>query len=398
MKKKVLFVMNSLNCGGAEKSLISLLETIDYTKFEVDLYLFKHQGIFLRKLPKQVNLLKEPEEFKYFDMPIKKAIYCCVKNRRLNIVISRIQAGYIFRNEINRARCDQRVWKYISGSLNNLNKKYHVAIGYLERSPIYFIINKVKADKKIGWIHTNYSNSGMDKKIDNSYFQELNHIVTVSQECKRSLVTHFPSYSHKVKVINNIVSSHIVQSLSKEELYDNYETDDNTINIVTVARLCQVKGIDMAIEACKILINRGYKIRWRVLGTGTPEENESYKSMIKKNNLQNEFTLLGVKDNPYPYIKKADIYVQPSRFEGKSIAVEEAKILHKPIVVTNFTTAKDQVDNMENGLIVNMDYVSIADGIQRIIKEENLKNKFIVNLSNEHLGNENEVEKLYKLI
>ncbi|WBW98957.1 glycosyltransferase [Oceanirhabdus sp. W0125-5] len=392
MKKNILFVINKLSCGGAEKSLISLLQTIDYSKYNVDLFLFKHEGVFLNRIPKEVKLIKEPTDYKYFDMSIKKAIIDCLKKGRINLVLSRIFAGYIFKSEPNPAKAEQRAWKHISKSLQNINKHYDTAIGYLEKNPIYFSVDKVKAAKKIGFIHSDYDNLGMDSKIDKKYFDKLDNIITVSQECANVLKKRFSMYTHKINVMYNIVSPNVINQMSFEESNIKYDG----IKIVSVGRLSYEKGFDMSIEACKKLVESGYKIKWYLIGDG--EDRDKLKNLIKESNLKERILLMGIKENPYPYIREADIYVQPSRFEGKSIAIDEAKILHKPIVVTNFRTAKDQIINGQNGLIVDMNSKSIAEGIKKLIDNNELINKFKDNLSKEKLGTESEIEKLYKLI
>ncbi|PEB56277.1 glycosyl transferase [Bacillus pseudomycoides] len=391
MKKNILFVINNLNCGGAEKALISLLETIDYSMYNVDLFLFKHEGLFFNKIPQQVNLLEEPFEYKYFDMPIKKAIMDCVKKGRIDIALARLCAGYIFKNEENKARCEQRVWKYISRSLKTISKKYDVAIGYLEKNPVYFCIDNVKANKKIGFIHNDYDKLGMDPDIDMKYLDKLDKMVTVSEECARVLRQRFPAYKQKVEVMYNIVSPNIINKMSLEKV----DMREKGIKIVSVGRLNYQKGFEMAIETCKGLNKNGYEITWYVIGEG--EERARLEKMIEENNLRGMFILLGIKENPYPYIKNADIYVQPSRFEGKSIAIDEAKILRKPIVVTNFSTAEDQIKNEENGIIVEMNSHAISEGIKKLIDNEELRNKLISNLLKEKLGTESEIEKLYTL-
>ncbi|PFJ08219.1 glycosyl transferase [Bacillus cereus] len=391
MKKNILFVINNLNCGGAEKALISLLETINYSMYNVDLFLFKHEGLFFRKIPQQVNLLEEPYEYQYFDMPIKTAIIDCVKKGRIDIALARSCAGYIFKSEQNRVRCEQMIWKYISKSLRGIDKNYDVAIGYLEKNPVYFCVDKVKAKKKIGFIHNDYDELGMDPKIDSEYFAKLDSIVTVSRECANVLKERFPMYKKKVKVMYNIVSSNMINKMSLEKV----DMKDKGIKIISVGRLNYQKGFEMAIEACKELEGNGYKITWYVVGEG--EERVNLEKMIEENDLKGKFILLGIKENPYPYIREANIYVQPSRFEGKSIAIDEAKILHKPIVITNFSTAKDQIKNKENGIIVEMDPHAISEGIKKLIDNEELRNKLTSNLSKENLGTESEIEKLYAL-
>lgn len=392
MKKNLLFVMNNLNCGGAEKALISLLETIDYSLYNVDLLLFKQEGIFLKKIPKEVNLLKEPIEYKYFDMPIRQSIVSCIKTFRLDIVLWRILAGYIFKTEENRARCEQRVWKYVSRSIKSLDKKYDVAIGYLEKNPIYFCVDKVNANKKIGFIHNDYDKLCMDSSIDHKYFEELDSIVTVSESCEDVLKKWFQKYKEKIKVMYNIVSPKIIKKMANDYI----SIDEKKINIVSVGRLNYQKGFDMAIEACELLKNDGYDFTWSILGEG--EERLTLENMIKERNLEDVFILKGIQENPYPYIKQADIYVQPSRFEGKSIAIDEAKILHKPIVVTNFTTAKDQIYDEENGLIADMNSEAIYTGIKRLIDSYEIREKLSANLCKEELGTESEIEKFYNLL
>ena len=395
MKKKILFVMNNLNCGGAEKALISLLETIDYSKYDIDLLLFKQEGIFISKIPKEVNLLPEMENYKYFDMSIKTAVIELIKKGRIDISIARILSAYIFRTKESKAVIEQKVWKYLSKAFTKLDTEYDVAIGYLEKSPVYFCIDKVEAKKKIGWIHNDYEKLGMDKSIDNKYFNHLDYIFTVSEECLNVLKKVFPQYDKKFKLMHNIISDKTIRKLSLEEV-SGVELSNENINIVSVGRLNYQKGFEMAIEACSILKEKGYKVKWNVIGEG--EERGNLEKLIKKFNVDDEFKLLGIRENPYPYVAKSDIYVQSSRFEGKSIAIDEAKILNKPIVLTNFSTAKDQIENKFNGLICDMNSKSLANDIEKIINNNELKNKLIKNLAKEELGNENEIEKLYHVI
>jgi glycosyltransferase involved in cell wall biosynthesis len=389
-KKDILFVMNNLNCGGAEKALISLLETIDYSKVNVDLFLFKHEGLFMNKIPEKVNLLPEPDNYNYFDMSIKKAIVDCLRLKKLDVLLNRIKAGFVFKTEKNRAYCEQRVWKYISKSTGAINKNYDVSVGFLEKNPIYFIVDKTNALKKIGFIHNDYDKLEMNPKIDSIYFKELSNIVTVSEECASVLKQRFGT--KRIEVMYNIVSPKIIHKMSSESS----DIKSNYTSIVSVGRLTYQKGFEIAIETCKILVEKGFNIKWYIIGEG--EERIKLEQLIKDNKLQNNFILLGIKENPYPFIKDADIYVQPSRFEGKSIAVDEAKILHKPIIVTNFSTAKDQIKNGENGIIVELNSKSLADGIIELISNETLRTMFVENLKKEELGTESEIDKFYKLL
>lgn len=395
--KKILFVMNNLSSGGAEKSLSSLLSVIDFSKYEVDLLLFRNDGIYFQDLPSEINRIQEPLEYKYFDMSFKKAIKGSLLIGRFDVAISRIKVSAISRTEKNRAKCEQRAWTYIGSSIRNLDKEYDVAVGFMEKSSIYYIVEKVSAKKKIGWIHTNYNSSGMDPAIDSTYFFKLDHIVTVSEECAMSLKNTFPDLSNRVEVIQNIVSPEAIKLLANEELISTENFDKNAIKIATVGRLGHEKGIDLAIESCRLLVEKGYKINWKVIGYGTDKEIINLNKQINEKNLTGVFQLIGVKDNPYPYIKTSDFYIQPSRFEGKSIAIDEAKILDKPIIVTNFPTAKDQIIHNVNGLIAEMNPEAICNAVSLLIRKKDLRDKIVDGLSKEKVGTVSEIKKFHAL-
>ena len=152
----------------------------------------------------------------------------------------------------------------------------------------------------------------------------------------------------------------------------------------------------MAVEACNILKKNNFSIKWYIVGDGT--ERKKLEEKIDKYGLKDTFYILGFKENPYAYLAQGDIYVQPSRFEGKSIAIDEAKIMNMPIVLTNFNTAKYQIDNNKTGVIVDMNAQSLAYGIEKLITNTKLKENLINNLSIKEFGNEEEIDKLYELI
>jgi glycosyltransferase involved in cell wall biosynthesis len=392
-KKDILFIMNNLHCGGAEKSLVSLLQIIDYSKYNIDLLLFKKEGVFLDKLPKEVTVLEAPIEYSYFDMSIKSAIYQCFKKGRFDIILNRILAVSVLKTEKNPAVREQKMWKFLSPCLSVLEKKYDVAIGYLEKTPNYFCVDKTKAAKKIAWIHTNYSNMGMQPKYDIPYFKKCNTIVTISSECASDLHNRFPQFSEKIKVIQNIVSPSVIQLMAKSKI-------DETINfenaIISVGRLSREKGADLAIEACNILKEKNIPFTWIFIGDGS-QRNE-LETLVANYQLQNHVLFLGTKDNPYSYIKRASIYAQTSRFEGKSIALDEAKILQKPIVITNFSTATTQITHLQNGFIADMNPEAIVNGIIEVLQNKALQEVFQTNLSKEKLGTEAEIEHFYQLL
>jgi len=391
MKKKLLFVIPSLDAGGAEKSLINLLNTIDSNLFSIDLYLFSHRGLFLSQLPKFINILPKNTDLLIFQKSLLSSVIGFLQKGKVSLAIQRIQFFLINKKIKNSALAEQHSWKHFEKSIQTLDKEYDAVIGFLEKSSIYFSVDKTTAKKKIGIIHTYYSKLNLDANFEKKYFSQLDYIATVSKECSEDIKKLFPEFSEKNVILHNIVSSNLIKSLSEKE---SEILKPNAI--VSVGRLVEVKGFDMAIEAAEILKNKKTDFHWYIIGEG--DQRNNLEVMIRDKKLQNYITLLGLKENPYPFIKQAKIFVQPSRYEGKSIAIDEAKILCKPIILTNFTTAKDQITHNVNGLICEMTPQSISQSILIYFENHELTDKIVADLKGNHFGTEKEIEKFYQII
>ena len=394
MKKKLLFVIPSLDAGGGEKSLVNLLNTLDYDHYEVDLLAFQPKGLFLSSIPKQVTLLSIQGNYSTFTSGLLRSCLTFLKTGNLSLIFHRLV--YTLKNKfiINKGYAEQSSWKNLRKAIPVIAKNYDSAIGFLEKSSNYFVVDKVRATQKIGWIHTNYSKSGMQPSFDLAYFSKLDFVVTVSQECAADLKVNFPAFHSKFKIIHNIVSAGLVRQLAEEE--PDVALDWTKFTIITVARLSYEKGCDMAVEACQLLVNKGLELQWVLIGDGN--ERKNLEEQVAANGLQNQFVFLGLKANPYSFVKRAHLYVQPSRYEGKSIAIDEAKILQKPIVVTDFDTAKDQIIHQKNGIISPMDPANLAEEIFKLYQNITIQNDLMLNLSSEPIDSELEIEKLYALI
>lgn len=397
MKKKILITSFDLAIGGVERSLIGLLSHLDYSKYDVDLMLFKHEGEFLPFLPEGPKLLPELTPYTTFRMSIGQI----AKKGYLPIAMLRTMAKYIgfFYGRIKKIDepgylAIQYGWELTNPILPKLNKEYDVAIGFLW--PHHFIGEKVKAKKRIGWIHTDYSNIHLNEKLDAKMWNRLDKIVAVSDECSKTFLRKFPNFQQKITVIENILSPELIRDQANAGIPVDMKNKRGRITLLTVGRLTPAKGLDDAIKACKELVNSGYDIAWYVVGYG-PLENK-LREQINHLELSDRFFLLGKKTNPYPYIKACDIYVQPSRYEGKAVTIREAQILGKPVVLTNFPTAKSQARDGIDALITTQDVFGIVEGIQRVIDENDLRNELISNVLSMDYGNENEIEKLYSLI
>ncbi|MFD1359137.1 glycosyltransferase [Fictibacillus halophilus] len=391
--KNLLIASYDMEVGGVERSLISLLNNFDYKNYKVDLMLYSHTGEFMSFLPTQTNLLPESSVYKTFRMSVGEII----KTGKITLGMARILAKYradLSTSEENGYKQMQYMWKYSLPFLPKLEKRYDVAISYLW--PHYFVAEKVKAKTKIAWIHTDFSKVHTDKTLDFYMWDKYDYIIAVSEDCRKSFVHMYPLLKKKVTVMENITSPEFVQAMSGEEV-ENVMKYDQRFKVITVARFSHAKGLDNAIKALKVLKDRGYDdIAWYVIGYGGDEK--MLKDLIKQNNLEDQFILIGKKINPYPYMKKADLYVQPSRYEGKAVTVGEAQILSKPVLVTNYPTAKSQVRNGFDGLICELSIEGIADGIEKFYKDDELTKVFAANCKKSNYKNNEELNKLYSLM
>ena len=394
--RKVLISSFDMEVGGVERSLISMLNNFDYDNNEVDLMLYSHTGDFMPLLTDKVNLLNEDKKYATF----RKSIGQTIKEGNVSLGITRVLSKGIAKIKGKRNNLSeygvyqmQLMWKYSLPFLPKLDKEYDVAISYLW--PHYFIAEKVKAKKKIAWIHTDYSTIETDILMDLRMWDKFDFIMAVSEECKNAFLKKYPSLRNKVKVMENITSPEFIKKMADEDIEESIK-NDNSFKVCSVARLSHAKGIDNAVKALKILHDRGLtNIKWYVVGYGGDED--IIKNLIKDNNLEDSFILLGKKINPYPYMKVCDIYVQPSRYEGKAVTVGEAQILGKPVVITNYTTAKSQVRDNVDGYICELSVEGIADGVEKLYKDKNLRIKLSENCKNTDYSNSSELENLYNI-
>ncbi|VEF49071.1 group 1 glycosyl transferase [Bacillus freudenreichii] len=396
MKKDILITSFDLAIGGVERSLIGLLNHLDYSKYNVDLLLFRHEGEFFSLLPSKPNLLTEIPEYATFRQSINQT----VKGGFYKIAFSRLLAKCLstYQGRVQKIKepgylTIQYAWKLTNPFLPKINKKYDAAISFLW--PHYFVTEKVNAKKRIGWIHTDYSNIHLNDKLENQMWNKLDHIVAVSDDCLNNFLSKHPGFKGKSTVIENILSPHMVKEQAKNDSTEIKKIPEKTF-ILTVGRLSHAKGLDYAIKACKQLVDQGFNIEWHVVGYG-PLENDLADQIIEEG-IQGHFKLLGKKTNPYPYIQSCDIYVQPSRYEGKAVTIREAQILGKPVVMTDFPTARSQAQNEIDALITPLSIEGIVNGIKRVLLDQKLKERLISNVKRVDYGNVSEVEKLYHLI
>lgn len=391
--KDIIIVIHGMDCGGAEKSLVSLLHVLDKSDWNVDLLIGNPNGIFMEQIPQGVNIISDCYEFENLMTPLSL--------RRKKVASVRdcvLQAKWQFLKRIGNhkhllADCEYK-WKSWGAKLPKLKKQYDLAISYMNGIPNFFVIDKIKASHKILWIHNEYDKLGYNNAFEDIYFKKASAIVTISQACADNIAKSFPQHKGKISVLENISSGTMIRKLAQAEIDDSRYLC-SPIKILSIGRLMKQKRFDWAIETAKLLVDRGYKFCWYILGEG--ELREELQELIRKYELDNCFFLIGIKENPYPYINLCDVFVQTSIFEGKSIALDEAKILAKPIVITNYATSNNSIRDKLDGLIVDMSPDKIADGIEQIITDIDLKNRLVDNLSHFLDGNVDERKKYIKL-
>lgn len=388
-------MLSSMNIGGVEKSLISLLSVIPKEKYDVTILLLEKKGAFLEFLPSWVKVKEAtwyPKIKPAIMQPPKQTVRDYFKkNQYLKM------ASFIFYYVLAKLLNDRNTfYKNIFKSIPNDFSTYDIAISYQAPTDIidFYIANKVRASKKIAWVHFDVTNHLINEKFYNKLYKKLNKIFVVSKEAKKQLIEKVPITRNKSDVFLNIVSPLLITELSKKQV--NFDDGFKGIRIVTVGRLSIEKGQDIAIKALSKLIRDGYSVRWYCVGEGS--ERKEYENLIEQYQLNNDFKLLGATTNPYPYIARSDIYVQPSRHEGFCLTLAEAKCLHKPIVTTNFVGAYEQLTNEHNGLIVGCNEGELYKKIKELIDNPDKRNKLAKNLLNTNVDTTKEVTKLLSYI
>ena len=390
--KKILIVSHAMEIGGAERALLGLLESIDTQLYQVDLFLLRHEGELLKLIPNNINLLPEIPEYTVLERPMKQTLgeghflltasrlYGKLKAERFakknNLDVSAIAIEYSH--------------KYTKRFMPTIQPdvQYDMAISFL--TPHYFVAEKVNANKKVAWIHTDYDFIDVDINSELSMWNKFDKIAAVSEGVEQSFVKKFPSLKDKVFVFENIMSAKLIVTQSKENPKYSFSTEN--INLLSVGRFCHAKNFDNVPDICKIIRNNGLNVKWYLIGYGG-DENLICKK-IQEENMQNYVIMLGKQENPYPYINMCDVYIQPSRYEGKCVAVREAQMLGKPVIITNYTTSSSQLNNGVDGIIVPMDNRSCGEEIAKILNNKELLEKIKRNCAKNDYSGFEEAKKI----
>lgn len=369
--KKVLFVINTLGCAGAETALIELLKSLDEKEYELSLYVLMGQGEMIDKIPENVKLLndhycKDSVLSKQGKQAMMKTVWRSFwENGNVFGKFAYIVRTFSAMRRTGKFQPDKILWRVISDGSPRFEETYDLAVAYLEGGSTYYVADHVKAKKKAAFIHIDYENSGYTRGMDRNCFDKMDRIFTVSDEVKKHFLNVYPKYQDKVKVFHNIINQDEIRRKAEEET--GFEDHFDGVRLLTVGRLTYQKAYDIAIDAMKLIKDRGYKVRWYILGEGS--ERPALEKKVKELGLEKEFLMPGAASNPFPYYKQADIYVHATRFEGKSIAIQEAQTLGCAIIASDCNGNREQIVQEKDGLLCLLEPESIEEAVISLVKD-----------------------------
>lgn len=388
MKKQILVVFTgAMELGGIERSLLGLLEIIDYDLYDVDLFLYGHHGLLMEQLDKRVTVLPEVKELSYlresFGTKLKNGCYYSAWLRLRDEI----------KSQFTPVQHDLTWGKIVEKCVPMFSKHYDLALGFFR--PFDIVAEKVDAAIKVGWIHTDYTNAGEDLGLLRQDYGRMDYIAAVSEECGNAFSGLFPELREKVIVVENTLSKTLIWSQADEVIQLEWQGNES-VKILSVGRFCTAKNFDNVPEICKLIREQGLNVTWYLIGYGGDEA--LIRQKIQEHGMEDYVIVLGKKSNPYPYIKACDVYVQPSRYEGKCVAVREAQMLGKPVIITNYATSASQLEDGVDGVIVPMDNEGCAIGIATVLRNPVLMERLRQTCKNRDYSNAKEVQKIYDLV
>ena len=353
-----------MNVGGVEKSLVNLLSVLPQEIYDVHVGLVHPEGGFLPFLPTGVSLhhvTDISDHWEELKTPPLHTIWAYFLRGRF---LKSLYASIVYL--ICKLRGSFMGWvQYVLKDTNGIETPFDIAVAYAGPSSDidYYICKKVQAKKKIGWIHFDIDKVGRDSKLINKLYCNYEQIVAVSDSCRMKFINTFPQLEEKTIVYNNVVSPNLI--LSQAEGADTFEINTYSKKILTVGRISREKGQIVAIDALRILVDKGYDVVWYFIGDGNDRKACEQKALNL--GVMERAVFLGTQTNPYGYMRDCDVYVQPSRYEGYCVTILEALCFNSPIVATNFTSIHEQLKERQNGFVVGMSAEEIADGIEKAL-------------------------------
>ncbi len=357
-KIRILFVINRLNIGGVEKSLLGILNALPSDRYYIDLGVLEASGGFIAMIPDHVRVFELPALKRNGDILYNRLGALSRTARRNPLKAVKLLALYAY------AKFSDTMMPFYKGFIDDDRTlpEYDVAVSFQGPSEIldYYVSRYVRAKRKIGWIHFDVGKFFVRPKTVRSCYKFFERIFIVSEDAKRSFDKLFPTLSHRTEVMLNVIDR--VADLRLSEAEGVFAPQDSVCEIVTVGRIAPIKGQTRAIAAATELKSRGFAFRWHLVGDG--KALEEYRQYAKDCGVGDEVIFHGACVNPYPYMRNCDVYMQPSLNEGFCIAIGEAKLFGVPIVATDFVGAREQLHDVPNAqILTDSSPEAIADAI-----------------------------------
>lgn len=380
--KKILFVMNTMGRAGAERALLALIKNLPKEEYDISLYVLINRGELFDEVPDYVHILnKKPDNRSVLSFGGRLAIIHTVLRCFFRYASGFRLIGYFLKNLkiqlcAHRLLPDKLLWRTIANGSVKLQDTYDLAVAYIEGASTYYIAERIQAKKKAAFVHIDYQKAGYNKTVDLDAYQKIDRVFAVSKEARESFLRIYPEYNKKTFLFRNLHDTNRIASLAKKTLPDNsaFVKSSARYKLLTVGRLNYQKAYDIAIDALAILRKRNIDADWFVLGEGSLQK--ELTRQIAKKGLSDHFFLLGSTNNPYPYYRAATIYVHATRFEGKSIAIEEAQLLSKAIVASDCTGNREQIQSGTNGILVTLTPEAVANGIETLLANPTLIQRY----------------------
>ncbi|MBO5007459.1 MAG: glycosyltransferase [Clostridia bacterium] len=387
-KKKLLFVINNLQTGGVQTSLINLINEI-HDKYEITVLSFAFKKEYCDIFPENINIigLKSPYKYLGFSQGELKNHQWFYINRAAWAMLIRV---------VGRSR--------VIPLMNIFQRKigsFDCAISYLHECPqknTYggcneFVLKRVKAKKKITWLHCDFELCGANNAFSKSIYSKFDTIVACSEGTRASFVKCLPELADKCKSLRNCNNYEKIKELSKCA----FMYDEEYLNIVTVARLAEEKGIERAIYAVNQCINKGYKVKYHIIGSGDQEK--VLKNLVKENGLSDDTVIFyGNQTNPYRYIVNADLFLLPSYHEAAPMVFDEAACLGVPVIATQTTSTDEMIIKSGNGIVCENSLEGITKAMEKVLSNPRLLNEIKHTLQNKEFNNAEIIANFDKII
>ena len=396
--KRILIVSHAMEIGGAERALLGLLSSVDPSRGSVDLFLLRHEGELLDLIPDYVHLLPPIPAYTVLARPIAQT----VKEGHLLLSGARLIGKFrAMRYDKNHGLTESGValeysHKYTKRFMPPIapDAEYDLAISFL--TPHYFAAEKVRAKKKVAWIHTDYSVVRVDAASELKMWGAYGYIASISDDVTKAFLSVFPSLEDRIVKIENILPKALIDRQTGDFSAEGEMPRDGAIRLLSIGRFGSAKNFDNVPDICRRILETGLNVKWYLIGYGGDEA--LIRQRILEAGMEDRVVILGKKDNPYPYIKACDLYVQPSRYEGKAVTVREAQMLGRPVVITRYATSASQLEDGLDGIIVPMDNVGCAAGIAALLRDPERMKALAAACSRRDYTNGEEVRKIYGIL